>query len=255
MLYQEQEQHFKPGNLANQYFRFKQFTVNQEDCAMKVCTDACLQGAYTGWYVQQAALPAATVLDIGTGTGLLSLMLAQSLPAARITAVELDEMAAGQARRNFGAAPWQERMAVVVGDARELALLTKYDLIITNPPFYEGDLKSHDKLRNQAMHATTLNYEELLKVIDQHLSATGVFSVLLPYKPFAAFLSLANEMGFYAQKILHVKQSIKHDQFRTIAFFGRLPVATDEETMSIVESPNVYTEKFKDLLQPFYLYL
>lgn len=241
--------------MANQYFRFKQFTVNQEDCAMKVCTDACLQGAYTGWYVQQAALPATDILDIGTGTGLLSLMLAQALPAANITAVELDAAAAGQAQRNMAAAPWQDRMQVITGDARALTPDRQYDLIITNPPFYEADLKSNDKLRNQAMHATTLNYEELLKVIDQHLAPAGIFSVLLPYKPFAGFLSLANENGFFAKKILHVQQSLKHDKFRTIGIFSRVACDTDEETMSIAESQQVYTAKFKELLQPYYLYL
>lgn len=241
--------------MANHFFRFKQFTVNQEDCAMKVCTDACLQGAYTAWYMGQVALPAATILDIGTGTGLLSLMLAQQLPAAAITAIELDTAAAAQAQRNMAGAPWQDRMEVITGDARALSLDKQYDLIITNPPFYEADLKSNDKLRNQAMHATTLNYEELLNVIDQHLAPAGVCSVLLPYKPFATFLSLAHERGFHAQKVLHVKQSLQHDTFRTIAIFSRVAGETDEETMSIVESPNVYTDKFKELLQPYYLYL
>jgi tRNA1Val (adenine37-N6)-methyltransferase len=241
--------------MGNQYFRFKQFTVNQEHCAMKVCTDACLQGAYTGWYVQEAALPSARVLDIGAGTGLLSLMLAQRLTGATITAVELDEAAAGQAQRNIADAPWQDRMQVIAGDARSLTVANQYDLIITNPPFYEADLKSHDRLRNQAMHATTLNYEELLTVLDQYLAPEGICSVLLPYKPFATFLSLANARGFHARKILHVQQSVKHDKFRTIAIFSRIKSETDESTMAIVESANIYTAEFTALLQPYYLYL
>ncbi|RFM31648.1 methyltransferase domain-containing protein [Chitinophaga silvisoli] len=250
MRYLVQEQLFN-HHMANSFFRFKQFTVHQEDCAMKVCTDACLQGAYTA-----SSIPAASrILDIGTGTGLLSLMLAQRFDSASITAIELDEGAAAQAARNFAAAPWAGNMNVVRGDARELSLEEKYDLIITNPPFYEADLKSPDRLKNQAMHATTLNYAELLDVIDQHLSADGVFSILLPYTPFATFEVLATQKGFFPHSVLHVKQSVQHDKFRTIAIFGRSPVPRKEETMSIREAGNEYTSAFKILLQPYYLYL
>lgn len=274
--------------MANQFFRFKEFTVNQEDCAMKVCTDACLQGAYTGWYVVEEGLfgggvpqqkeavsadltsgkafvsadissgkvlPAPRILDIGAGTGLLSLMLAQRFSEASITAIELDVAAAGQAKRNFAESPWASKLNILTGDARTLSLEVKYDLIITNPPFYESDLKSPDQLRNQAMHTTTLNYSALLDVIDKNLSLSGVFSVLLPYKPYATFEVLATQKGFYSRKVLHVKQSVNHDRFRTIAIFGREETPRDEEVMAIKEAGNDYTAAFKALLQPYYLYL
>jgi len=250
MPYPAQEQLFN-NHMANQFFRFKQFTVHQEDCAMKVCTDACLQGAYTASYVTAAT----HILDIGAGTGLLSLMLAQRFHDATITAVELDAVAARQASRNFAAAPWAAQLHIINGDARTLALASKYDLIITNPPFYETDLKSPDKLRNQAMHATTLSYEELLDVIDQHLATDGVFSILLPYKPFATFEVLATQKGFFPRKVLHVKQSVNHDKFRTIAVFGRSGTIRDEEMIAIKDAVNEYTPEFKALLQPYYLYL
>lgn len=250
MQYLVQEQLFNQ-HMANQFFRFKQFTVHQEGCAMKVCTDACLQGAYTASYITEAN----SILDIGAGTGLLSLMLAQQFNKANITAIELDEAAAAQAARNFAVAPWATQLNVINSDVRTLSLASKYDLIITNPPFYETDLKSPDKLRNQAMHATTLGYEELLAVIDQHLAAAGVFSVLLPYKPFATFEVLATQKGFFARKVLHVKQSVHHDRFRTIAIFGRSGTVRDEETMAIKEADNDYTPEFRALLQPYYLYL
>src|SRR6187549_3527503 len=115
--------------MANHYFQFKQFTVYQDACAMKVCTDACIQGAYT---VQHAS-SAQRIMDIGAGTGLLSLMLAQQLPAV-ITAVELDTAAATQASANIAASPWANRIQVLVEDARELPVTTQYDFIITNPP-------------------------------------------------------------------------------------------------------------------------
>ncbi|SFW76662.1 tRNA1(Val) (adenine(37)-N6)-methyltransferase [Chitinophaga sancti] len=255
--------------MANQFFSFRQFTVHQEDCAMKVCTDACLQGAYTASKITSAK----RILDIGTGTGLLSLMLAQRFTDASITALELDTAAAAQATRNFAAAPWASRMKVVVGDARTLKLERQFDLIITNPPFYEGDLKSPDPLRNQAMHATTLSYPALLDVIDEHLSDNGVFSVLLPYTPFAAFEKLALKKGFFARQVVHIRHSVNHEHFRTIAIFGRgvvfetalaidrkegeeeMEIARYEETMSIRNGANEYTPEFIALLHPYYLYL
>ena len=217
---------------------------------MKVCTDACIQGAYTAPY----ALSAQRILDIGAGTGLLSLMLAQELPLANITAVELDAAAAEQAAANIAASPWGERMRVLTADARELPAAL-YDFIITNPPFYEGDLKSSDKLRNQAMHATTLDYTSLLKVMADHLTVDGAFSVLLPFRFFADFVDLAAGVGFYAKQVLHVRQSVQHDYFRSVGIFSRHSVVTNVEDMAIRDAANVYTPAFEELLKPYYLYL
>jgi tRNA1Val (adenine37-N6)-methyltransferase len=249
MLFLVQEPHF--NLMGNHYFRFKQFTVYQDACAMKVCTDACIQGAYTAQY----ALSAQRIMDIGAGTGLLSLMLAQQLPLADITAIELDAEAAEQAAANMAASPWADRLRVLTADARELPVGSLYDFIITNPPFYEGDLKSNDKLRNQAMHATTLDYTSLLKVIGDHLTADGAFSILLPARPFAEFLLLAAAAGFHAQHVLHVRQSVQHDYFRSVGIFSRREVVTEVQDMAIRDAANVYTPVFTDLLKPYYLYL
>ena len=254
---------------------------------MKVCTDACIQGAYTARYVSTAptrimntgaavmssgimdavaeslapnnmdiatAKTAQRIMDIGAGTGLLSLMLAQQLPLADITAVELDTAAATQASANIAASPWSDRIQVLSADARSLPV-SLYDFIITNPPFYEADLKSNDKLRNQAMHATTLDYASLLKVIADHLSSSGAFSILLPSRPFADFVVLAAAAGFHAQQILQVRQSVKHDYFRTVGIFSRSLVVADVLDMAIRDAENNYTSAFIDLLQPYYLYL
>lgn len=217
---------------------------------MKVCTDACIQGAYTAQY----ALSAKRILDIGAGTGLLSLMLAQELPLADITAVELDAAAAEQAAANIAASPWAERMRVLTADVRELPAAL-YDFIITNPPFYEGDLKSSDKLRNQAMHATTLDYTSLLKVMADHLAVDGAFSVLLPFRFFADFVVLAAGVGFHAEHVLHVRQSVQHDYFRSVGIFSRHSVVTNAEDMVIRDAANVYTPAFEALLKAYYLYL
>lgn len=240
--------------MPNHFFRFKQFTVHQEACAMKVCTDACLQGAYTTSYLQGSNV--GRILDIGTGTGLLSLMLAQQLPATVFTAIELDSAAAGQAKANFAASPWGERILVVEADARSLPVMPSFDFIITNPPFYEVALKSSDKLRNQAMHATTLDYKELLRIVAGQLKTDGAFSILLPYTVFDGFRTLAAMDGYYPKEILYIKQSEKHAVFRTVGIFSRELTQPHSNTMAIREADNqTYTAAFITLLQPYYLYL
>jgi tRNA1Val (adenine37-N6)-methyltransferase len=264
MPYQAQELLF---NMGNHFFKFKQFTVYQDQCAMKVCTDACVQGAFTAGagvakqadlvlpVLQQADLLSPfTVLDIGAGTGLLSLMLAQAWPNAIFTAVELDTAAAQQAAANFAASPWSSRLHVIQGDALDLPP-AEYDFIISNPPFYEADLKSPDRLRNQAMHATTLDYANLLDVIDKQLAPTGSFSVLLPYAPFAGFVKQAAIKGFHPSHILQVQQSVKHTYFRTVGIFSRQPQQTITTDLSIRNANNQYTPAFAALLSSYYLAL
>ena len=221
---------------------------------MKVCTDACIQGAFTAAYLHAGGRRVQHVLDIGTGTGLLSLMLAQQLPAA-ITGIELDTAAAAQARENFAASPWAERLQVTQSDIRDLPGTALYDFIITNPPFYEGSLKSTDAARNSAMHATNLPYQALLQAIDAHLQKDAECSVLLPYAAFQTFRELAAVAGFYPVQILEIKQSVRHDHFRAVGIFGRTAVTPLISNLAIYDERNVYTSAFTDLLKPYYLYL
>lgn len=221
---------------------------------MKVCTDACIQGAFTAAYLHAGGRTIERLLDIGTGTGLLSLMLAQQVPAA-ITGIELDTSAAVQAAENFNASPWANRLQVTQSDIRDLPATALYDFIISNPPFYEGSLKSSDAQRNSAMHATNLGYQELLQVIAAHLQREGQFSVLLPYAAFQSFRQLAAAAGFYPQQILEIKQSVRHDHFRAVGVFGRTTATPLISNLSIYDERNVYTTAFTDLLKPYYLYL
>ncbi|GAA0564003.1 tRNA1(Val) (adenine(37)-N6)-methyltransferase [Chitinophaga japonensis] len=241
--------------MPNSYFRFKQFTVHQDRSAMKVCTDACIQGAFTARYLAGRAVPVQQVLDIGAGTGLLALMLAQQLPAAAITGIELDAAAAGQAAENFAASPWATRLQVTQTDVRYMPAARQYDCIITNPPFYEGSLQSSNVLRNQAMHATTLGYAELLDAIATHLAADGLFSVLLPYAAFGTFRQLAAAPGFFSQEILEIKQSPRHDYFRTVGIFSRVTTSPVLHSLTIYDEHNRYTPEFTALLKEYYLYL
>ena len=215
---------------------------------MKVCTDACLFGA---WVAQKVA--GRQILDIGTGTGLLSLMMAQQT-SAQIDAIEMDEAAAEQAADNFENSPWKERLQVITGDAKLLHLGKKYDLIISNPPFFENDLKSADVQRNLALHSKQLSLTELIKVIKSHLADNGKFALLLPYHRKNEFLQIAIEAGFSPEEIVSVKQTVKHAYFRAMLLFSAVEVTLVEQEITIREG-EVYSNEFSNLLKDYYLKL
>lgn len=225
----------------------------QERCAMKVCTDACLLGGYSARYLR-GSKGVERVLDIGTGTGLLSLMGAQQ-SGASFVGVEMDAVACLQAKENFAASPWKERLEAVCGDVRSFVAPAPFDFIVTNPPFYEDDLKSGDALRNQAMHATRLRFPELLGVIKLQLRAGGAFAVLLPNISFATFQALAMAEGYHLQRALHIRNRMGAPLFRSIGIFTDRAVEAAVEEMEIYGEARQYTPAFTDLLKDYYLYL
>lgn len=239
---------------SKNYFQFKQFRVEQSGAAMKVCTDSCIFGAFVARWLAAQRNGVERALDIGTGTGLLSLMIAQCCDA-RIDAIELDEAACLQAGENFGQSPWKERLQVYHGDIRRFRFIKKYDFILCNPPFYEGDLKSSHPLKNQAKHATTLGYEELLEAVAVNLAPGGGFATLLPYKNWKRFLSLAKASGFYPVRVLLIRQTPAHDFFRTAAIFGQKKKKAEENELIIKDDNEQYTPEFTGLLRDYYLYL
>ncbi len=238
--------------MSNTYFQFKQFIIHQDNCAMKVCTDACLFGA---WIAQQVGdyTNIDSILDVGTGTGLLSLMVAQQSPAI-IDAVELDEAAAEQARDNFELSPWKERLQVIQGDVRKIHFGKKYQLIISNPPFFEDDLKSADAKRNLALHSAALGFEEFLTVIKNYLLPEGKFAVLLPYHRKDAFIKMAAEYSFFPEKEIAVQQTAVHAYFRAMLLFTARegPI---KKSILIIREEDHYTEAFTELLNDYYLKL
>jgi tRNA1Val (adenine37-N6)-methyltransferase len=240
--------------MPNNYFRFKQFMLRQDKCAMKVCTDACLFGAWVS--VHYLPFPAHNVLDIGTGTGLLSLMLAQKLSNTVIDAVEIDGAAAHQAKENFESSSWRERLHVYNMPARQFSGTAnhKYDLIISNPPFYESSLKSDDDKRNIALHSAELTLKELISIADELLNEEGNFFVLLPYYRTEEFSSLIAGKFFVKEKVF-VKQSPKHNYSRSMIWLGKRDVASIQSEINIMNENNEYSNEFRRLLTDYYLKL
>lgn len=241
--------------MSNNYFTFKQFTIQQSDCAMKVTTDGCLFGAWVAKIVCTNQIPIAKTLDIGMGTGLLSLMLAQKINT-QIDAVEIDTATAMQAQANFTASPWARQLQVYQTAIQTFSTVTSnlYNLIITNPPFFEHDLKSADGKRNMALHSAALSLETLVATIHCLLATNGQFAILLPYNRVRYFTELTIPYGFVLHQQVLVKQTPKHPYFRAMLLFG-FTQKTMVQTDLIIKTEDAYTEDFKMLLKDYYLQL
>lgn len=242
--------------MPNDYFLFKQFLIKQDKCAMKVCTDACLFGAWVAEKIKNSKVKIQNALDVGSGTGLLSLMLAQKNLNAIIDAIEIDEAAAQQARENFEVSPWKERLHVFRSSIQQYAKTAnkEYDVVICNPPFYENNLKSDDKKRNVALHSAELKFEELVTIANKLLNDNGNFFILLPYFNTKSFLQLTESKFALKEKIL-VKQTPQHNYFRSILWMTKQAVEPAEKEIIIMGSNGEYSDVFKELLKDYYLKL
>jgi Predicted O-methyltransferase len=237
--------------MPNDYFQFKQFRIQQHACAMKVSTDACIQGAWT-----PIAGHVKRILDIGTGTGLLSLMLAQrSTSDVMIDAVELDEAAAAQAAVNAGSSHWSSRITVAQGDVTTLPLQQQYDMIICNPPFFNNSLQGEDAQRNMARHTNTLGYAELLQSLDRALKAEGYASILLPVAEYEVWKQLLTAKGWYITKELWVQPNEAKPANRVVSVCSRQQREVVKEQLCIYNADRTYTSEFAALLADYYLAL
>ena len=250
--------------MSNSYFQFKQFTIHQDRCAMKVTTDGCLFGAWAAERVGSSETGvrsreslAGSILDIGTGTGLLSLMIAQHC-TADITTVEIDTESFEQASDNISASPWADRIKIFHADVREFEFSKQYDVIMSNPPFYEKELKTDDAKKNIARHNEGLLLPELLTIIKKNLKPDGIFFLLLPFKRNEEIRKLLTESDLTIQQLTCVRQSTNHDFFR-IMLAGKLKTGESVETkiddISIKDEQDQYTQAFADLLKNYYLHL
>lgn len=219
---------------------------------MKVCTDACVFGAVVASQLRDAQ----HVLDIGTGTGLLSLMYAQNNRDAIIDSLDIDTDAFRQATYNVNASPWMNQISVENVSIQNFATNKRYNLIISNPPFFEKDLRSTVQGRNSAMHDTTLTLKELLEVASPLLAPNGKLAILIPWHRTDYLVDIAKTQGLYLSSLVKLKQSVHHNYFRSILYFSNAAAHTVyEDEISIKDSENNYTDRFVSLLKDYYLYL
>ena len=231
---------------ANTHFSFKQFTIHQDQTAMKVTTDACILGAYTE--VQGVK----SVLDIGTGTGLLSLMLAQR-SKAKIDAIEIDENAYNQAITNANQSNFKDTITVYNTSIQDFETDKRYDLIISNPPFFQNHLKSETESRNNSLHTDTLSFADLLSTVLRLLSPNGTFVVLLPVYESSVFEQLATSKELYPQKKLTIRHRKDTKILRIITTFGRIKKEIINEELIIKNPDESYSPDFQVLLKDYYL--
>jgi len=240
--------------MPNNYFQFKKFIVQQDKCSMKVCKDSCVFGAWIAKKIESKIISPKKILDIGTGSGLLSLMLAQKA-SANIDAVEINNNAFNQANENFNASPWNERLQAFHADIKKWKSGTTYDLIISNPPFFENDLKPDEIDKNIARHDEGLKLIDLIQSIKQHINSNGYFAILLPFHRVQYFENLAEENNFYLLNKLLIRQTPKHEYFRGILFFSLQKKNPIINEMTIKNEAGNYTEEFSELLKDYYLAL
>jgi len=241
--------------MANPYFRFKQFTIHQDRCAMKVTTDGCFFGAWSATQMENEKFNMENAMDIGTGTGLVSLMIAQK-NVVHIDAVEIEKEASIQAKENIEASPWKDRIHVFNEDILAFQPGKKYDVIISNPPFYENELTSAIQKKNLAHHSEQLTISQVLQSIKPHLKDGGLFFLLCPFKRNSEVEQLIQYNQLYITDSVVLSQSTSHSPFRVIVKGSNKQSSTNKSvSISIWDERQHYTQPFIDLLKDYYLYL
>ena len=233
-------------------FQFKQFSIQQDKSAMKVGTDGVLLGA---WVDVSDEIESA--LDIGTGTGLLALQLAQRSYCKTIDALEIEPNAFEQAVDNFENSDWGDRLFCYHASLEEYAneVDDKYNLIISNPPFFNSTYKELEQKRALARHTNSLTFKELLQYTSKLLSRTGTCAFIIPFQEEEYFLKLAAENDLFPLRITRVKGNTKTNFKRTLLQLGRTKVAPKIEELAIEIERHIYTREYKNLVNDFYLKL
>lgn len=231
-------------------FAFKQFIIKQDKCAMKVGTDAVLLGA---WVFPNGSKQ---ILDIGTGTGVVALMLAQKTEA-HIDAIDIDKNAFNQASENVSESKFSNQISVIHSSLQDYSKIAskKYNLIVTNPPYFEQSLKSIDEQRSFARHADVLPFEELIEGVIKLLDVKGKFCVILPTLEAEKFRALAQKKGLFLSKLLRVKSKVNKDtDKRHLMQFEFTPTEFSEKTIAIeLDERHHYTDDYKQLTKDYYL--
>lgn len=235
--------------MANGYFQFKQFTIHQQHCAMKVGTDGTLLGAWA-----LASESPCRILDIGTGTGLIALMMAQRYPQAKVTAIDIDDGAVRQAKENVSASPFVDRINVIKADVLTFEEEKKYDSIVCNPPFFEDSLTCPDPQRTEARHTVSLGYRQLMEAAFRLLKDDGHFSLIIPSDCRERLESEAHLRGFFLSRVCSIQTTPKKAPKRYMIELSKQPVNEVDTTNGILESsPQVRSDWYRELTKEFYI--
>lgn len=231
-------------------FKFKQFTINQDKCAMKIGTDGVLLGAWTSLKTKPFS-----ILDIGAGTGILSLMLAQRSDGEIIDAIEIDDDAYEQCVDNFEQSHWGDRLFCYHASLKEFTeeIEDKYDLIICNPPFYSEDYKTENTSRDMARFQDAMPFDHIIESVSKLLSQEGLFSVIIPFKEEQTFIEIASRNKLHPNRILHVKGNPTSEIKRSLIEFSFRKSNIETQALVIETSRQQYTEDYINLTKDFYL--
>ena len=237
----------------NKPFYFKEFTIDQDKTAMKVGTDAVLLGA---WCSLETCPD--TILDVGSGTGLISLMMAQRSDAETIDAVEIDPNAYEQNVANFEKSDWSDRLFCYHSSFQDFSKEMKeenqeYDLIISNPPFYNDNFETNDTSRNTARFTSALSFKELLESTSKILSDSGIFTIIIPFKEQTVFVSLAAKYRLFLNRVCSVRGTENSEIKRSMLEFSFYQKEVEETTLVIEKARHKYTQEYINLTKDFYL--
>ena len=233
--------------MSNSYFKFKQFTIEQGSCAMKVGTDGCLLG---GWF---DCSQSQRILDVGTGSGLIAIMAAQRCNAM-VTGIEIDNEAALQAKDNVKNSPWCDRVEIIKKDLLEYVPEELFDTIVSNPPYFVNSMKCDDASRTLARHSDSLGSEEFFACADRLLAPHGKVSIVIPCDIVEEWRRSANGYGFVASRLAYIKTTPRKAPKRVLLEFSRgNAVECIESTLVLENSPGVYSKEAQDILRDFYL--
>ena len=234
--------------MSESVFRFRQFTVHQDKCAMKVGTDAVLLGSWVN------AADAKNILDIGTGTGIIAMMLAQKSNAT-IDAIDIDLNACIQAEENVTGSAWAKRIHIHNISFQEFSSSSKdkYDLIVSNPPYFSDASKPLSIERIQSRHTDLLPFTELIRGVKKIISDEGKFCVVLPCREGTSFMDESLKQGLFCGNILHVKTRIEKQEKRLLMEFSTCLKNMEEKEMVIRCIDNEFSREYVEMTKEYYL--
>lgn len=229
-------------------FRFKQFTIRHDRSAMKVGTDGVLLGAWASPKIGGA------YLDIGTGTGLIAMMLAQRFSTANIVGIDIDEASLEQARENIESSPFKARISIQNQDFTNInSFSNKYDLIVSNPPFYKEDTLSGKTARDNARHTTSLPFETLVENSARLLTEEGVFCVIIPHQSASDFISICVANRLYLTRRLNIRSTERKPFNRVLLEFSPSIQPAETNTLTLYDEQGKRTVAYTELTKDFYI--